>query len=32
MSLAEKNNYKVIKSLLVAPEFSDDFIKDCGLE
>lgn len=25
-------NYKVIKSLLVAPDFSDDFIKECGLE
>jgi hypothetical protein len=22
----------VIKSLLIAPEFSDDFIKECGLE
>lgn len=32
MSLAEKNGLKVIKSLLVAPEFSDDFIKDCGLD
>lgn len=30
--LAKKNNYKVIKSLLVAPEFSDDFVKECGLE
>jgi len=30
--LAKKNDYKVIKSLLVAPEFSDDFIKECGLE
>jgi hypothetical protein len=30
--LAKINNYKVIKSLLVAPDFSDDFIKDCGLE
>ena len=27
-----KNGYKVIKSLLVAPEFSDDFIKECGLD
>lgn len=26
------NDYKVIKSLLVAPEFSDDFVKECGLE
>lgn len=32
MSLAEKNELKVIKSLLIAPEFSDDFIKDCGLD
>lgn len=31
-SIAKKNDYKVIKSLLIAPEFSDDFIKDCGLE
>lgn len=32
MTLAEKNEYKVIKSLLIAPEFSDDFVKDCGLD
>ena len=31
-SLATKNNYKVIKSLLIAPDFSDNFIKDCGLD
>lgn len=31
-NLAMGNDYKVIKSLLVAPDFSDDFIKDCGLE
>ncbi|MEL1245369.1 hypothetical protein AAEO56_13930 [Flavobacterium sp. DGU11] len=31
-SVARKNGYKVVKSLLIAPEFSDDFIKDCGLE
>ena len=31
-TIAKKNNYKVIKSILIAPEFSDDFIKDCGLE
>jgi len=30
--LAKKNNYKVIKSLLVAADFSDDFVKECGLE
>lgn len=29
---AEKKGYKPIKSLLVAPEFSDEFIKECGLE
>jgi len=29
---AKKNGYRVIKSLLIAPEFSDDFIKECGLE
>lgn len=26
------NNYKVVKSILVAPDFSDEFIKECGLE
>lgn len=26
------NNFKVVKSILVAPDFSDDFIKECGLE
>lgn len=31
-NLAKVNDYKVIKSLLVAPDFSDDFVKDCGLE
>ena len=30
--LAQANDYKVIKSLLVAPDFSDDFINDCELE
>jgi len=30
--LAKINDYKVIKSLLIAPDFSDDFVKDCGLE
>lgn len=29
---ANKNGYNVIKSLLIAPDFSDDFVKDCGLE
>jgi hypothetical protein len=31
-NLAQLNGYKVVKSLLIAPEFSDEFIKDCGLE
>ncbi len=30
--LAQANDYKVIKSLLVTPDFSDDFINDCELE
>ncbi len=30
--LAKIKDFKVIKSLLVAPDFSDDFVKDCGLE
>jgi len=32
ISLAKKNEFKVIKSLLIAPEFSDEFVKDCGLD
>jgi hypothetical protein len=24
--------YKVVKSLLIAPDFSDDFVKECGIE
>ena len=32
IDLAKINDYKVIKSLLVAPDFSDDFVKDCGLD
>ena len=31
-NLAKVNDYNVIKSLLVAPDFSDDFINDCELE
>jgi hypothetical protein len=31
-SIAKKNGYRVVKSLLIAPEFSDDFIRECGLE
>lgn len=30
--LAKLNEFSVVKSLLVAPDFSDDFVKDCGLE
>lgn len=30
-SLCEKNNLRVLKVLLVAPEFSDDFITDCEI-
>jgi len=30
--LAVLNNFKVIKSLLVAPEFTDQFINDCEIE
>lgn len=29
---AEEKEFRVVKSLLVAPEFSDEFIKECGLE
>jgi len=31
-NLAKVKDFKVIKSLLIAPDFSDEFIKDCGLE
>ena len=31
-NLVIKNNYKVIKTLLIAPDFSDDFINDTELE
>lgn len=30
--LAENNNLRVMKTLLVAPEFSDDFITDCEMD
>ncbi|MFP2995111.1 hypothetical protein ABN763_04340 [Spongiivirga sp. MCCC 1A20706] len=30
--LAESSNLRVIKTLLVAPEFSDDFITDCEMD
>lgn len=32
IELARRNNLNVVKSLLIAPEFSDDFINDCDLE
>tara|TARA_R110000822_G_C15332581_1_gene494752 strand:+ start:1568 stop:3412 length:1845 start_codon:yes stop_codon:yes gene_type:complete len=31
-SLALKNNLRIVKILLVAPEFSDDFIYDCEMD
>jgi len=30
--LARRKGYMVLNSLLVAPEFTDEFVKDCGLE
>jgi hypothetical protein len=30
--LATRNNYNVVKTLLIAPEFTDDFINECELE
>lgn len=30
--LAENSNLRVVKTLLVAPEFSDDFITDCEMD
>ena len=32
INLANSNGFNVVKSLLVAPDFSDDFVNDCGLE
>jgi hypothetical protein len=32
VELARKNGYNVVKSLLIAPDFSDDFVNECGLE
>lgn len=32
INLATSKDFKVIKSLLIAPDFSDDFVKDCGLD
>ncbi len=31
-NLAKTNDYKIIKSLLIAPDFSDDFVNDTELE
>lgn len=30
--LAEKRKYKVMKTFIVAPSFTDDFVKECGLD
>jgi hypothetical protein len=30
--LAENKGYNVVKSLLVAPDFSDEFVNECDLE
>lgn len=30
--LAEKNNLKVVKTFIVAPAFTDDFVNECGLD
>ncbi len=32
VDVAKNSGYNVVKSLLVAPEFSDDFINECDLE
>ncbi len=32
ITLAEKNDYTIVKSLLISPEFSDDFVSECNLE
>ncbi len=31
-SLALKNNLRIVKMLLIAPEFSDDFVTDCEMD
>src|SRR5690606_30190132 len=31
-NLALKNNLRIVKMLLVAPEFSDDFVSDCEMD
>ena len=32
VDLAKSKGYNVVKSLLIAPDFSDDFVNDCDLE
>lgn len=32
VNLGKKNGHNIVKSLLVAPDFSDEFVNDCGLE
>jgi hypothetical protein len=32
VNLAKANGFNVVKSLLIAPDFSDEFINDCDLE
>jgi len=32
INLATRNGYNVVKSLIVAPDFSDDFVNDCDLD
>jgi hypothetical protein len=31
-NMINDKGFKVVKSLLIAPDFSDDFIKECGIE
>jgi hypothetical protein len=31
-NIAKKNNLRIVKILLVAPEFSDDFVTDCEMD
>ena len=31
-NVALKNNFRIVKILLIAPEFSDDFVSDCGMD
>lgn len=32
VDIATSSGYKVVKSLLIAPDFSDDFVNDCDLQ